>query len=132
MKRIIKYLLMVLLAAGSIEALSQNVLDQTRNFTSLENIDLYSNLTVSDTFTISLNSSSLVLTNAGLTRTIPVSNVAGTWTDINLSGELTFNILVKDFLGSGSIRRQDGVLTVTIDLSGRKDWMKREFIINEQ
>jgi hypothetical protein len=128
----IKYLLMVLLATGGIDAFSQNVLDQTRNFTSLENIDLYSNITVSDTFNISLNSSSLVLTNAGLTRTIPVSNVAGTWTDLSLPGQLTFNILVKDFLGSGSIRRQDGVLTVTIDLSGRKDWMKREFIINEQ
>lgn len=108
------------------------VLDTARTWSSYETIDLYSNQSLPDTFNIYLSASVMRLTHGGTAREFPVSNIQGSWSQIEQAGELTFDVLVKDLYGKGKLQRSGGVLCMIIDLSERKDWMKRKFIISEQ
>ena len=121
--------LMVLLANVSLA--QSSVLDTTRNWTSDENIELYSGQTLSDTFLITINSTGLTLQSGDITKNFQVENIQGAWTNLTETGYLDFEIPLPGFKGKGRLQNDGEVLSLTIDFSERKDWMKRKFIINQ-
>ena len=117
-------------ALTSIMAFGQSsVLDNTNNWTSIENIDLYSGQHFEDTISITINQRSVTLKNDDRVMTFGIENISGTWSDLDSEGQLFFDIPIRDFSGKGIIQNQGGVLSLTIDLSTRKDGMKKKFII---
>jgi hypothetical protein len=126
-----KYLLIIVFILSYKLLLAQSVLDETRNWRSLENIDLYTNQSFPDTFLIAINKTELKLKNDGVERTFQISDLEGTWTNLSDAGKLTFNVTIRDFTGKGSVEREGGNIVLTVDFSERKDWMKRKYIIND-
>jgi hypothetical protein len=106
-----------------------NVLDSARSWVSRQSVDLYSSQSLSDTVYVTLNNTLLTLTTHNVARNFPVSNVEGSWSDINQPGQLTFDVVVLGVTGKGKVQNESGVLSLTIDLSERKDWMKRKFVL---
>lgn len=119
----------MLLLAIAVSAQS-NVLDTTRVFYSVKNTDLYSGQTLMDTFNIELNSHVFKLSHDNVEREFVIENVSGSWASFDEEGQLIFDILVLDLHGKGKIERVGENLYLTVDLSERKDWMKRKFTIN--
>ncbi|MBL7833259.1 MAG: hypothetical protein JNK18_04865 [Cyclobacteriaceae bacterium] len=130
MNRIFIIISLFCLLISSRAIAQSSLLDTTHVFSSHVNVDLRSGQVLADTFHIEISASSLKLQSTQRTSEFPVENVIGTWTDISQAGELTFDILVLDVRGKGRLERVDGSLYLTIDLSERKDWMKRRFTLN--
>jgi hypothetical protein len=127
-----KHLILVILLLAGITAQAQStVLHETRHWTSLENIDLYSGQILPDTFLITLDSTSLILNGGGSEKNFQIENIQGTWSDISQAGQMTFDLVIKGFTGKGALQKEAGVLSLLIDFSARKDWMKRKYIIND-
>ena len=124
------YFILITLVLASFFAQAQsNILGETRNWTSFENIDLYSNQTLPDTFLITINSTSLTLKNGDMEKNFDLQNIQGAWSNLSEAGQLTFDVPLKDFTGKGSIQNEAGVLSLIIDFSEKKNWMKRKFIV---
>lgn len=109
---------------------THTVLDTTRVWVSYENIDLYSNLHLPDTFNIQLSATALRLANKGRQREFLVSNIQGSWTNISQPGIITFDVQVLDLAGKGRLQREGGQLLLVIDLSERPTWMYRKYILS--
>lgn len=122
-------MVLILLAASLSGASAQTVLDSGHQWVSVQHIDRYSGQTLNDTIRVTLSTSELTLGYRNIERTFPVSNITGTWSNLALAGEITFNIQVLDLAGNAQLRREDGQLTLLIDLSERKDWMNRKFTL---
>ena len=114
----------------SLQAVAQSsVLDTPRTFTSYQNIDLYNNMALSDTFQITLNVTNLSLTLDDRMRELAIQQVQGSWTVFQEDGALTFDIPIANITGKGKLQREAGVLSLTVDLSQRADGMKQKFIL---
>lgn len=120
-------ILSIIWISGS--ALAQTVLDSARAWVSNDHIDLYSGQSINDTISVYLSGSELKLSFKEIERTFPISNIAGNWTNLSQPGMITFNVQVLDLAGKGTLQRENGVLTLLIDLSERKDWMQRKFTL---
>lgn len=125
-----RLLISLLMTCMTCMVYAQTVLDTARNWVSVEHIDLYSGTTLNDTFNIYVSNTEVKLAHNGLERSFPISNIEGSWANIEEAGVVTFNIQVLDLAGNGTLQREGETLFLVVDLSERKDWMKRKFIIN--
>lgn len=125
-----KLTLLIVLTVTSFVARAQStVLDTTHRWTSVQNIDLYSAQTLLDTFLITVSSTSFTLKNENVEKEFPIENIQGSWVLLSEAGQLTFDIPLPGFTGKGSVQQEAGTLSLIVDFSERKDWMKRKFII---
>lgn len=125
------WLLITLIFSSVVTYGQSSVLDNTNSWISIENIDLYSQQTLPDTFFITINKTVLTLKNGDIKKDFQIENVHGSWPEINAVGQLAFDIPLREFKGKGIIQNEAGVISLTIDFSERKDWMKRKFIIKK-
>jgi len=127
--KVIRYFIIPLLLVTAWRTQAQTVLDTARTWVSTGQVDLYSGQAIADTVTFYLSKATLRLTHQGVQREFAVSNVAGSWQNISHPGEVTFAVQVLDLAGKGKLANENGTLWLILDLSERKDWLKRKFII---
>ena len=118
------------LLMGLVTHAQTSALDSTQQWVSIKNIDLYTGNILADTFYITLNKTELTLKNGDLEKRFDLTNLSGAWENVNEAGKISFDIVLKDFTGKGKAENENGALSLIIDLSERKNWMYRKFIIH--
>jgi hypothetical protein len=95
------------------------------------NVELHSNTGIDATCRILTHSSTSVdLDWAGVTS-FSVVSVDGTWSDPSQDGSLIYHVLYQQKRGDITIKRAQGEITITIDLTPDfADGMQEKFVIN--
>jgi hypothetical protein len=129
MKMKIKYLWLILVCGTTVAVGQTTVLDQTLNWASYSQTDLYGGQVLSDTFQISINKTSLNIIQGETKLIFVLESLTGNWQNLNESGQLMFEIPVKTFRANGVFERDGGLITLTLDFSARPQGLKRRYTL---
>jgi len=129
-----KSLILFLFVAISWQAQAQNVNPQSDtirwNASGFVDQNNGKNLQGSSQFiTYGINKIDWVQKNGKLVYTLIVSNVTGTWVDSGAEGSLTYNVTLNDMIGTLSIVRSAGVLSLSLNLTGTVDKINNLYTI---
>ncbi|CAN5149190.1 hypothetical protein BH09BAC3_BH09BAC3_25470 [soil metagenome] len=130
MKAIIQLLSMITVSATFAFSQTSSILDHSVQWTSAENINLYTNTPVSENFTITSSANSITIAAAGTVKTFSINNVQGTWTKLESIGLLACNVSIGDKNGVIILERTSGQISIRVDFSSYPNAMKRKFVIS--
>lgn len=127
------YLLLLTMFQG-FSALGQSlsVTDRTITWTSVNSITLNESTGRQATCTFkTFGSERVELTQGSSTRTLTITNVSGTWIDINTPGKVSFNVTYGDVTGTMVIEKDLTGTSILLDFTGQSEnGLKRKYIVS--